>query len=501
MERGSGIILHITSLESPYGIGTLGRCAYSFADFLRRAGQSCWQVLPLGPTGYGDSPYQSFSSFAGNPRLIDLDLLAEDGLLTARDLSTISAGPDPSRVDYDKVQKDWDRLLRKAFRRRRPAHLAAQALFCQENADWLADYGLFMALRRRYGGASWQEWPRPVRLRDPEALDRARAELREEIEFQHFVQYLFFKQWSALKSYVNSLGIRIIGDVPIYVPQDSADVWSAPGLFQLDADLQPARMAGVPPDYFSLDGQLWGNPLYLWPAHEADSYRWWLRRIGALGKAADVIRIDHFRGFWDYWSVPAGAATARKGKWVSGPGLAFIEALRKAYPDLPLIAEDLGLLSRGAAEFVRLSGYPGMKVLQFAFDASRPGRGAPHTFPERSVCYTGTHDNTTLEGWFSEGPAADVALACRYFGLNEAEGRVRGMIRGAMACPSALCMVPMQDWLGLDARARMNTPGTVGPNWRWRLTPGWQRFGLASEIASITRTFGRSRKRRTHDKV
>ncbi len=501
MERSSGVILHITSLESPYGIGTMGRCAYGFADFLKRAGQSFWQVLPLGPTGYGDSPYQSFSSFAGNPWLIDPELLAEEKLLTVKDLSRIPPPQDPSRVSYDTVRVHWDRLLRQAYRRRRPSHRIAQEAFLKENRDWLADYSLFMAIKEQYGGAAWQDWPDGARLREPKALERFRHELGEEMDYQGFVQYLFFAQWSALKAYVNSLGIRIIGDLPIYVAEDSADVWSAPGLFDLDAGLGVSGRAGVPPDYFSADGQLWGNPLYRWAAHAGTGFEWWLGRVGASLRVADVVRIDHFRGFWDYWSVPAAAATARKGRWMRGPGMDLVRALQKAYPDLPVIAEDLGLLSRGAMRFVRSSGYPGMKVLQFAFDASRPGRDAPHTFPVNSVCYTGTHDNTTLRGWLAEALPPDRALAARYLGLNETEGPARGLIRGGMACPSALFMAPMQDWLELDADARMNTPGTVGSNWRWRMTPGWQRPGLASEMAAITKIFGRSRRRSRNGKV
>ena len=371
MERSSGIILHITSLETPYGIGTMGKCAYRFADFLKRAGQSYWQMLPLGPTGYGDSPYQSFSSFAGNPVLIDLEMLVEGGLLKAGDLEACAPPSDPAYVAYENVQSQRRQLLRKACSHCSASERRAVQRFSEENAEWLDDYALFMALKERFGNASWQEWPEDLRRRRPDALKRYRKKMQDDIDFHSFVQYLFCKQWDALKSYVSSLGIQIIGDLPIYVAEDSADVWAEPGLFDLDADLRMRHVAGVPPDYFSQDGQLWGNPLYHWPAHAGNSYEWWLRRIGAVGRFVDAVRIDHFRGFHDYWSVPADSSTARKGRWRRGPGLDLIRSLQKAYPDLPIIAEDLGLLSRGAMDFVQASGYPGMKVLQFAFDASR----------------------------------------------------------------------------------------------------------------------------------
>ncbi len=501
MARKSGILLHITSLESPYGIGTMGRCARTFAGFLKRAGQSYWQMLPLGPTGYGDSPYQPFSSFAGNPLLIDLDMLVEDGSLEAGDLASISLPEDSSLINYEIVQADRRRLLRKAWDRRSALQCREAEIFIKENSAWLADYALFTSLKEHFGGASWQLWPEDLRRRRPEALAECREAFAADIACHSFVQYLFFKQWNELRSHIADQGIRIIGDLPIYVAEDSADVWAAPGLFDLDQELRMRHKAGVPPDYFSPDGQLWGNPLYHWPAHKKNGYEWWLRRIGAARRFADVVRIDHFRGFLDYWTVPADAQTARTGRWHSGPGNDLIRAIRKAYPDLPVIAEDLGLLSAKAVDFVRESGYPGMKVLQFSFDASRLSYGAPHTFPGASVCYTGTHDNATTAAWLRDGPEADVALAKRYLGLNEAEGLVRGLIRGGMACPSDLLIVPMQDWLGLDDRARMNTPGTVGPNWRWRMCPGQRTPRLASEIAAVTKIFGRSRKRRRNDTI
>jgi 4-alpha-glucanotransferase len=496
MERSSGVFLHITSLESPHGIGTLGECAYRFADFLKRAGQSYWQILPLGVTGYGDSPYQPYSSFAGNPLLIDLDMLVEEGLLAPADLETLPPVRDAASVDYDAVRDSRKQLLLTAYRRSGTTVRRAVQAFAAEQADWLSDYSLYMALKERYGGGSWQDWPEPVRLRQRKALEDAARELADEAGFHDFLQYLFFRQLHALKTYVNDLGIRLIGDLPIYSSEDSADVWAHPELFALNEDLRASHISGVPPDYFSPDGQLWGNPLYNWPAHKATKYEWWMKRIGALRRCADVVRIDHFRGFWNYWCVPAGAATAKEGTWRFGPGMDFVRAIQSAFPDFPVIAEDLGLLSAGARSFVRDSGYPGMNVLQFSFNATRPASGAPHTFSENSVCYTGTHDNTTSLAWYKEISNADRAHAKRYMGLNEEEGPVRGLIRSGMASASRLFIAPMQDWLELDAEARMNTPGTVGCNWQWRMLPGQRSGQLAADIRRVTRTFGRIPKAR-----
>ena len=496
MKRSSGIIMPIFSLPSKYGIGTMGKSAFEFADFLRKAGQSYWQMLPMGPTGYGDSPYQSFSTHAGNPYFIDLDMLVEDGLLHYNDVSTLSWGDSDSIVCYEKLFDQRMDVLRKAYTRVYSTAKDSVEAFALQNDSWLPDYGLFMALKEEFDGASWQEWPEDVRCRRADVLERYRIELREEIEFYTYVQYLFFTQWKALKEYVNSLGIKIIGDVPIYVALDSVDVWVNPSLFALDRQYHPKWVAGVPPDYFSEDGQLWGNPVYHWPAHKRTSFTWWLSRIKSAAKFADTIRIDHFRGLYDYWTVPAGSCNARKGKWLKGPGMEFVEVMKSNFPEMEIIAEDLGLLSKEVMDFVAASGLPGMKVMQFSFDASKPERSAPHTYAQHSVCYTGTHDNTTVCGWFSQGLKKDVALAERYLGLNEKEGYVKGFIRGGMACPSQLFIAPMQDWLNLDDSARMNTPGTACGNWKWRLSPGLLTNQLAKEIAFTTKIYGRSRTRR-----
>lgn len=494
MQRSSGIMMHISSLPSNYGIGTMGRCAFEFADFLFKAGQGYWQMLPMGPTGYGNSPYQSFSTHAGNPYFIDLDILKDSALLTAHDLIGLSLETDIANVDYKQISNNRLTVLHKAFQRGYGREKKQVGAFFKRNSWWLAEYSLFMAIKDYFGGDSWQNWPKNIRTRQPKALEQYRKMLTVEIDFYIYIQYLFFKQWDALKSYVNGLGIKIIGDLPIYVSPDSADVWANPKLFALDAERRPRWISGVPPDYFSQDGQLWGNPVYRWPAHRKTRYAWWIARIKSTKRFADIIRIDHFRGFYDYWGIPANAEIARTGKWFKGPGLEFIEEIRQQCPEAEIIAEDLGLLSDKVMQFVEAADFPGMKVLQFSFDASKPGRNAPHQFPEKSICYTGTHDNTTVKGWFQEGLKRDVDLCRKYLGLNKEEGHVRGFIRGGMACSSMLFITQMQDWLELDEQARMNIPGTLGDNWRWRMLPDMLTTELAKEISYITRIYGRSRR-------
>ena len=362
MERASGILLPLFSLPSPYGIGTMGRAAYEFADFLHAAGQRYWQLLPLGPTGYGDSPYQSFSTYAGNPYFIDLELLAEDGLLTQAELSAREWGNDPRRVDYGAVYENRLPLLRLAKARGWQRDRDAVTAFAAQNAAWLPDYALFMALKERFGMKPWQQWPEDIRLRRPEALKRCRAETQEEIEFYTYVQFLFFRQWNALKAYVNGLGIRIIGDVPIYVAMDSADVWAERAMFQLDSHGFPTEVAGVPPDYFSADGQLWGNPLYDYEAMKHDGFGWWIRRIDGAARLYDVVRIDHFRGFAAYWAVPHGETTAKNGHWMPGPGMDLVGVLTGWFPNLSFIAEDLGTPAPEVTALLSVSGLPGMRV-------------------------------------------------------------------------------------------------------------------------------------------
>lgn len=488
--RKSGILMHITSLANPYGIGSMGKCAYDFVDFLCKAGQSYWQILPLSPTGYGDSPYQAFSTFAGNPYLIDLDILIESGLLKQEEVDAVCWSRDECRVDYGCLYANRIRLLRHAFERFCPD--AAFYAFLEDNADWLEDFALFMALKEKFSGNNWQSWPLNLRLRDPATIARCRAELEHTIRFYSFLQFTFFQQWQALRGYANQKGIRIIGDVPIYVPLDSADVWSNPGLFQLDENGRPKRVAGCPPDSFTADGQLWGNPLYDWDKMKATGFSWWIHRLSAASGMYDVVRLDHFRGFESYWSVPAEDKTAVGGCWMPGPGSAFVQAIQSALPNLEFIAEDLGYVTPEVRQLQEESGYPGMKVLQFAFDSRETGDYLPHTYPVNSVCYTGTHDNLTMAQWFREAAPEDIAMAKAYLGLNGEEGLVQGMIRGSMGSVSKLCVIQMQDYLELGSSARMNFPGTLSANnWTWRVEKDAVTEHLAKHIYSITRRYGR----------
>lgn len=487
--RKSGILMHISSLPGPWGIGTMGKSAYEFVDFLQAAGQGYWQILPLSPTGYGDSPYQAFSTFAGNHYLIDPELLRQQGLLTREELDSFQWG-DQDRVDYGLLYAQREELLRLAFARFEPDD--GYKSFVAENAWWLEDFALFVSLKRKFNGQGWQNWTLGLMMRIDASLLAYRRELAESIRFHYFLQYQFHLQWHALKQYANSRGIRIIGDVPIYVPLDSADVWANPQLFQLDANRQPKMVAGCPPDSFSADGQLWGNPLYDWEKMKATGYKWWLQRLGAALQMYDVVRLDHFRGFESYWAVPAKDSTAMNGQWVLGPGMDFIGALQKAFPDGQFIAEDLGYVTPQVRQLQMESGYPSMKVLEFAFDSREEGNYLPHLYPVNSVCYTGTHDNVTLKQWFQEASARDVAEARAYLGLHEPEGDIWGMIRGAMGSVSWLCIVQMQDYLELDGKARMNHPGTLTPNnWSWRAPEGFASEALTQRIREMTRRYGR----------
>ncbi|MGM9549071.1 MAG: 4-alpha-glucanotransferase [Faecousia sp.] len=491
--RESGILMHITSLPGPYGIGCMGKNAYDFVDFLSKAGQRYWQILPLTPTGYGNSPYQSFCACAGNHYMIDLDTLVADGLLKKKEIRGIPWGENPQWVDFGAMYAHRMAVLKLAFQRFSPDE--SYEAFVTENRDWLADYSLFMALKDAYGGAPWLTWPEKLRLHDEEALAQKRRELSDEIGLQYFVQYEFDKQWKALRSYANSSGLRIIGDVPIYVPLDSADVWANPELYQLDENRRPKKVAGCPPDSFTADGQLWGNPIYDWQKMAETGYAWWIGRLKAAAKLYDVIRIDHFRGFESYWSVPAEDDTARNGVWVKGPGMDFIQAIQKALPGLDFIAEDLGFITPEVRKLQLDSGYPGMRVLEFAFDSREESDYMPHLYPVDSVCYTGTHDNVTLKQWFDEAAPEDVACAKAYLGLNKEEGYIRGMIRGCMSSVSRLCVVQMQDYLELGKEARMNFPGTLSSaNWTWRAKKGFASDKLAARIYETTRLYGRLKK-------
>ena len=481
----------ISSLPSPYGIGTFGKAAYDFADFLAAAGQKYWQLLPLGPTSYGDSPYQSFSTFAGNPYFIDLEALVKDKLLTKQEVEACDWGTNPRYVDYGKVYASRYPLLQKAKERGWARDLNEVRAFEKENEGWLPDYALFMALKRHFDMQSWSEWPEDIRLHHRDAVERWRGELREDVELFTYIQFLFYKQWSELKKYINDLGIHIIGDLPIYVAMDSADVWAEPEMFRLDSHGVPTEVSGVPPDYFSEDGQLWGNPLYNYEAMEKNGFGWWIRRIGGASKLYDVIRIDHFRGFESYWAVPYGEKTARKGKWVKGPGMKLVGTLTGWFHDLEFIAEDLGFATPEVAQLLADSKLPGMKVLEFAFNPHEPSDYLPHFYKENCVCYTGTHDNAPLQEWFEEGDKKELAHAKQYLGLNEEEGFNFGVIRGGMSSVAKLFVAQMQDYLELGKYNRMNTPGVASGNWEWRMLPGEASEALAKKIANMVKIYSR----------
>ena len=492
MKRSCGILLPVFALPSPYGIGTLGQAAYDFVDFLRQAGQSWWQMLPLGPTGYGDSPYQSFSSYAGNPYFIDPDLLRRDGLLTAQEIASLAWGSDPARVDYAALYENRFVLLQKAAERGWARDREEVQLFARQNAQWLPDYALYMAVKRHFDEKPWTQWPdEAIRLRKPEAMAQYRQMLASDIRMFTYSQFLFFRQWNALRAYAHEQGVGIIGDLPIYVSMDSADVWAEPAFFQLDSNGYPTETAGVPPDCFSRDGQLWGNPLYRWEAMKADGYGWWIRRVDGAAKLYDMLRIDHFRGFESYWAVPYGDTTAKNGHWVKGPGMDLVQVLLNWFPQMQFIAEDLGFLTPEVRKLLADSGLPGMKVLEFAFDSREPSSYLPHLYTPHCVCYTGTHDNAPLPAWKEEADPDDLALAVQYLGLNEEEGFHWGVLRGGMSSVAELFVAQMQDYLGLGAESRINTPGEPVGNWQWRLHPGQLTAALSRRMAHMARLYGR----------
>lgn len=479
--RESGVLLHLSSLPSPWGIGTMGAEAYSFIDFLRRSGQRCWQLLPLYPTGYGNSPYQCLSTFAGNPYLIDLRQLVQEGLLLADEPEAYDWGSDERRVDFGALYRNRLALLRVAHSRFRPT--AEYEAFCRSHS-WLRDYALYMALKDHFGAQPWTQWDAPYRNRDARTLRVFADENADTLDFYCFTQYLFFRQWKALRAYAAAQGISLIGDVPIYVPLDSADVWAEPQWFQLTRDGTPAAVAGCPPDSFNANGQLWGNPLYDWARMEKDGFSWWTRRLRAAASCYDRIRLDHFRGLESYWSVPWGATSARFGRWVKGPGAALIDAIRAALPEVRFIAEDLGFLTPEVRELLRHSGFPGMKVLEFAFDSREPGNYLPDTYTENSACYTGTHDNETLAGWLRLATPEVLETARTYLKVTPQDDLRRAILRCGALCASDLFMAQMQDYLGLDAR--MNRPGTTdAENWVWRLRRGELTDAVAQEMREL----------------
>lgn len=498
MKRSSGILLPVYALPSPHGVGTLGQAALDFVDFLASAGQTWWQVLPVGPTSFGDSPYQSPSTFAGNPYFIDLDLLVADGLLTQAEVDAVDWGADPSCVDYARLYRERPALLRRAYGRGWERDHAAVQAFCARNAGWLDDYALFMAVKGHFGMESWTAWPdEGIRRHEPDAIARYRELLADEVHFHEYVQFLFFGQWGRLHAHARKRGVGLMGDMPIYVALDSADVWANPAQFLLDERNMPTEVAGVPPDAFTADGQLWGSPLYDYAAMEADGFGWWIRRVGGAARLFDMVRIDHFRGFESYWAVPAGEDTARNGRWVKGPGMKLVGVLQERFPQLSLVAEDLGYATPEVAALLADSGLPGMKVLEFAFDSRDSGESGtnthlPHTYTSNCVCYVGTHDNATIVEWRDAADPDDVQLAARYLGINDPAEFAWGFIRGGMASVADLFVAQMQDYLELGAHARTNMPGTSEGNWRWRMTDGQATPELASRIASVAKLYGRS---------
>lgn len=491
--RKSGILMPISSLPGKYGIGTFSREAYAFVDFLKEAGQKLWQILPLGPTGYGDSPYQSFSTFAGNPYYIDLDALVEEGLLTQEECEAPDWGDKEEYVDYGKIYISKFQILRLAFSRADLENDKEFFAFVARNYDWVIDYALFMAIKNAHDGVCFHEWEEDILLRKEDALEKCRRKYAEDILFYEFLQYLFDKQWKALKEYANESGVEIIGDVPIYVALDSADVWANPELFQLDEKNMPTAVAGCPPDAFSETGQLWGNPLYRWEYHKDTGYAWWIRRMEHCFALYDVVRIDHFRGFEAYYSIPAGSANAMKGKWEKGPGLDLFTAMEGALGKKNVIAEDLGLLTPEVLKLVKDSGYPGMKVFQFAFYEDSDSAYLPHNHIKNCVVYTGTHDNQTTLSWYMNLSKKDRDYLKEYAGITSRKNVCSALIQYAMMSVAETCMIPMQDYLELDDRARMNEPGSMQDNWKWRMKKDVtaQYEQLASRIKKLVNRYER----------
>lgn len=489
--RRSGVLMPVSSIPSRYGIGTFSRQAYDFINLLEQAGQTYWQILPLGPTGYGDSPYQSFSTFAGNPYYIDLEALIEKGWLTEEECDQYDFGDNEEYIDYEKIYLSRFKALRTAYENSRIKEQEDFQRFCRENAYWLDDYALYMAVKNSFGGKSWSEWDDDIRLRRPEAMKRYREKFADEIGFYQFQQYLFAVQWFALKAYANQKKIQIIGDIPIYVAFDSADTWANPELFQLDEDLIPVAVAGCPPDAFSATGQLWGNPLYRWDYHKETEYAWWMKRIAYCYDLYDVVRIDHFRGFDEYYSIPYGDPTAEFGHWEKGPGYDIFKTMKAKLGNKAVIAEDLGFLTDTVIKLVKKTGYPGMKILQFAFDSREESDYLPHNYTANSIVYTGTHDNDTTVGWYDTLNRKDKAFAKKYLNIRSNKDVQWAFIRAALASVSDTCIIPMQDYLGLGTEARINMPSTLGTNWKWRMLPGQFTEELAEQMKDMARLYGR----------
>lgn len=492
LARSAGILLHPTSLPGPGGIGTIGRQAHRFVDFLAASGIENWQILPLGPTGYGDSPYAGLSAFAANPMLLDLHLLVEDGLLTDADLDRLPRGAEGEPVDYGAITPHKMKLLRHAGRQfsRQARPNSAWDDFMSSNAFWVDDFALFMAIKTSYSGAPWEDWGQELRQRAEGALTRAARELVEEVHFHRFTQFVFDRQWRLLKEYSNALGVRIIGDIPIFVAHDSSDVWAHQDQFQLDEDGKPRFVAGVPPDYFSRTGQLWGNPHYRWDAMRDDGFRWWIERFRRLMTLVDVVRVDHFRGFAAAWTVPYGSETAQHGEWVPSPGEELFSTVQSALGELPVIAEDLGVITPDVVELREAFGFPGMKILQFAFGSDARDSSLPHNFEAQTCVYTGTHDNDTTIGWFGGLSEREQAWVCRYLGRRP-DDIAWELMRLAFSSVAALAIVPMQDVLRMGTEGRMNVPGTADGNWRWRFSWEQLRHHHPKGLRDLSATFGR----------
>lgn len=494
MKRSSGVLLPIFSLPSKYGIGSFSKEAYEFVDQLEQAGQSYWQILPLGQTGYGDSPYQSFSTFAGNPYFIDLDVLIERGWLTKEECLQCDFGNDVQSIAYDKLYEQRYPLLRKAYERSGIKETVQFQQFCDKKKEWLHDYALYMAIKEeKFHGIGFIEWDEDIRFRKEEAVKRYEQQLEDSVLFYSFLQYEFEQQWLQLKAYANEKGIKIIGDIPIYVAFDSADTWANPQLFQFDECGTPIKVAGCPPDAFSADGQLWGNPLYQWEYHKKTGYQWWIQRMKACFEWYDVVRIDHFRGFDEYYAIPYGDKTARNGAWEQGPGIELFDVLNQALGKKEIIAEDLGFLTDTVKQLLEQSGYPGMKVLQFAFDSREESDYLPHNYERNSVVYTGTHDNNTIQGWYDEMEEDDRKMAIAYM-RNNVDNRADlhwDFIMLAMRSVSNLCIIPAWDYLGVGKSGRINTPSTLGGNWLWRMTSDMLPENVIQQIKYSTKITGR----------
>jgi len=491
--RGSGILLPIFSLPSKYGIGCFSKEAYLFVDQLKRSGQSYWQILPLGPTGYGDSPYQSFSTFAGNPYFIDLDDLVEKGLLDAAECEACDFGDDNRSIDYEKIYRARFKILKIAYQRSKIEEVESFKVFESRNQFWLKDYALYMSVKHHFGEVSWNEWDENIKLRRAQAVERYEKELKDEVEFYKFIQYIFERQWKKLKKYANDNGIQMIGDIPIYVAFDSADSWSHPELFQFDQFKNPIAVAGCPPDGLSATGQLWGNPLYDWEYHKKTSYAWWKQRISYCFQLYDIARIDHFRGLDEYYAIPFGAVSAEHGHWEKGPGIDLFRCLSNQMGEMNIIAEDLGYVTDSVRKLVKDTGYPGMKVLEFAFDSREKSDYLPHNYDSNCVIYTGTHDNDTIQGWYQSITPEDKQLSIEYMGNEKTDFKEIhwDFIRLALSSVAFLAIIPIQDYLGLGAEARINVPSTVGNNWKWRLLDGEITESLLNKIQRLTTLYGR----------